>query len=205
MLAVFEDSTEDLVHIVMIEAKGVGVWNQKQLKGKIERFKNIFADEKLLFDGKPFALVHYVLISPREPNRKYDQEVVEFLDNAVYMPLTYPEKVFYKVTRCNRIGKPMKRGEHWKIVSEKIKNSPRHHSQPGFKSPLQMSDPIDFPSSPKNLMGARGTAETAKSVVVSLATHPSFVELWVARERYGELAHPPPLTQSGTDTGIPLR
>jgi len=55
-----------LCHIVLIEAKGVTGWTNKQMASKVQRFEQILGA-----DGKrwPCVVPHVLLLSPRRPQR----------------------------------------------------------------------------------------------------------------------------------------
>jgi hypothetical protein len=62
LLVAFEDS--GLTHVIMLEAKGVGAYDNSQFKHKMDRLRSIFGET-----GSTFAKVkpHFGLISPHEP------------------------------------------------------------------------------------------------------------------------------------------
>jgi len=124
MLATFAKPEKDFVHMLMIEAKGTGSWDQKQLKSKVKRFKTLFAEENLCANGRQFVQVYFVFISPEKPSSR-DPETAKFLaERTIHLPMTFRQKMFYKTTRCNEQGVAMADGEFWKVLPEEVPGPP---------------------------------------------------------------------------------
>lgn len=118
---------EGVVHLIMIEAKGDTAWSTKQMKSKIKKLKAIFGDVGDNFDHvKP----HYVLLSPREP-QKLKLTLPEWIRNKdaehefSWMKLAmFDEKGFWKIQRTKE-GPPSKKCPedgypNWKIRGVKV-------------------------------------------------------------------------------------
>lgn len=90
--------------IVLIEAKGVTGWTNKQMDSKVRRFRELFGE-----NGKKQKnlVVHFLLMSPREP-RRINEDWPSWMTRdrkPNWMRLTIPNN-FLKVTRCDINGKP---------------------------------------------------------------------------------------------------
>jgi hypothetical protein len=56
--------SENIYHLVLIEAKGVTGWTNKQMTSKANRFGDIFGEQGTTWPGvKP----HFVIMSPSSP------------------------------------------------------------------------------------------------------------------------------------------
>lgn len=89
-------------HIVLIEAKGVTTWTNKQMDSKVRRFREFFGE-----NGKKQKnlIIHFLLMSPREPQRINEDWPSWMTTNQKpnWMILEIPES-FMKVTRCDNEG-----------------------------------------------------------------------------------------------------
>jgi len=107
-------------HIILLEAKGLGSFTNKQMDSKAERFSKIFG-----MDGKCWDAVtpHFVLVSPREPQRLETSAWPAWMmrDNKVpYIKLPIPSGL-KKVTRCNEQEKADQNGKYWTISPRRSK------------------------------------------------------------------------------------
>lgn len=89
-------------HIVLIEAKGVTSWTNKQMDSKVKRLREFFGE-----NGKKQKnlIVHFLLVSPRKPQRinKNWPSWMTTDHKPNWMELTIPDN-FMKVTRCDNKG-----------------------------------------------------------------------------------------------------
>lgn len=94
--------SSDKYHLVLIEAKGVTGWTNKQMDSKVKRFREFFGE-----NGKKHKnlIVHFILMSPRPPQRiNEDWPTWMTTDRKPnWMELTIPNN-FMKVTRCGKNG-----------------------------------------------------------------------------------------------------
>lgn len=108
---------ENITHIVMIEAKGDSYFSNAQLNSKKKkRFKAIFGDE----DTWPNVRPHFLLCSPKEPQKIIIEEPVYFIFNNKHELSWYRLDMGAgksKVTRCNNNYKPDNEGAHWIVES----------------------------------------------------------------------------------------
>jgi len=104
----------DFCHIVLIEAKGVAGWTNKQLNSKAERLGQIFGKDGEKWPGvKP----HFLLLSPQRPKELNVQgwPVWVTMDDQVrWSKLPIPSGL-RKVTRCDSKGRPDQNGRFWKV------------------------------------------------------------------------------------------
>lgn len=119
LLAYEENET---CHIILIEAKGVTGWTNRQMTSKANRLRAIFGD-----DGKKWQNVvpHFVLMSPREPEKLVTIHWPQWMkprDKATWIKLDVPVQL-QKITRCNDQGEAAKQGKYWTAVSRKNRTS----------------------------------------------------------------------------------
>lgn len=104
---------DTLCHIVLIEAKGVMRWSNKQMDSKAERLRGIFGqDGTRWLDVKP----HFVILSPRQSKRFHVSKWPAWMSidgNIPWIRMEVPHNLI-KVTRCNKDGKADKAGAYWK-------------------------------------------------------------------------------------------
>ena len=105
-------------HIVLIEAKGVTGWTNKQMDSKVKRFREFFGE-----NGKKQKnlIVHFLLMSPREPKR-INEDWPSWMTTdrkPNWMELTIPDN-FMKVTRCDNKGTASQLGKFCIVKETKI-------------------------------------------------------------------------------------
>lgn len=104
----------DFCHVILIEAKGVTGWTNKQMNSKAMRFGEIFGS-----DGKKWPRVkpHFVLLSPRRSKYLDVSKWPNWMavgDQLSWIELPVPTGL-RKVTRCNSEGHKDKYGQHWRV------------------------------------------------------------------------------------------
>ena len=112
---VFAYDANNVCHIILLEAKGVGVFTNKQMASKAARFGEIFGT-----DGKrwPKVVPHFALVSPNPPSQRLQSSAwpVWLAPNNtvpwIELPIPSPLK---KVTRCNQQGRADQNGQYWTI------------------------------------------------------------------------------------------
>ncbi|MHC9247645.1 hypothetical protein [Aeromonas jandaei] len=110
---------ENTTHIVMIEAKGDSYFSNAQLNSKNQRFKAIFGDANTWPNVRP----HFLLCSPKEPQKVTIEDPVYFMLTKDQNPIWFPLIMGIgknKVTRCmdgDKNNKPSSEGDHWKVES----------------------------------------------------------------------------------------
>jgi len=105
---------DTLCHIILVEAKGVMGWSNKQMDSKAERLRGIFGQDSTRWpDVKP----HFVILSPTPPSERLHISrwpAWMSTDGQVpWIPLGVPHNLI-KVTRCNKDGWADKAGAYWK-------------------------------------------------------------------------------------------
>ncbi len=113
LLVSYQDSS-GMCHIVMLEAKGVTAFSNRQFQHKIDRMKQVFGD-----DGKrwPTARPYLGLVSPRQP-KGLDQDVCPSwlkVDGSVpWLEMNIPSDrlVLYG---CDSRGKPYYERPFWTV------------------------------------------------------------------------------------------
>jgi hypothetical protein len=101
-------------HIVLVEAKGVTGWTNKQMASKVKRFEQILGA-----DGRrwPCVVPHFLLLSPRKPQRLNVSAWPSWMTAGGEVPwcqLPVPN-ILRKVTRCNSDGKESRKGSYWMV------------------------------------------------------------------------------------------
>jgi hypothetical protein len=112
-LVVFESYNK--THIVLIEAKGVTGWDNKQMDSKALRLNDIFGT-----DGNKWTNVipHFLLMSPNEPQRLNSKKWPVWMapDGEVkWLKLSVRENL-NRITRCSEDGKSNKNGGYWRKI-----------------------------------------------------------------------------------------
>jgi len=115
-------------HIILIEAKGVMGWANKQLCSKAMRLRKIFGQKG---DKWPGVVPHFLMMSPKKSKNidVSDWPTWMTLEGEIpWVKLSIPNGLL-KVTRCDEYGYANKDGEFWR--SELRKNCGNSHRQ-GF-------------------------------------------------------------------------
>ncbi len=119
----FAYEADDISHIILLEAKGVGGFTNKQIGSKADRFREIFG-----MDGKrwPGVKPHFAFVSPDRPSERLQSSAwpIWMKPNSVvpWIELPIPSGL-KKVTRCNQRGKPDKEGQYWTISGRQAPNT----------------------------------------------------------------------------------
>jgi len=107
---------ENVCHIILVEAKGVTGWTNKQMDSKAARFREIFGSDGNAWSGvKP----HLLLLSPQ---RSMNLDVSKWPSwmvvsgKAVWSELPVPNQL-KKVTRCDSGGSADSGGVFWRVDS----------------------------------------------------------------------------------------
>lgn len=107
----------DKYHLVLLEAKGVTGFTNRQLKSKIKRLEEIFGKD---CEKYPNVIPHFALISRKRPvNIQTDDWPSWILNDGeipwIEMPL--PSDLM-RVTRCDEKAKADANGKFWRVVRE---------------------------------------------------------------------------------------
>ncbi|MGY6255534.1 hypothetical protein ACXIVK_18895 [Paraburkholderia caledonica] len=110
-----------ITHLLLVEAKGVGNWDMKQMRSKLAQYRAM----KPAFDRNPNVRPRLVLMSPLNPISSATRQSAAFravLDSfgdfgeIVWVGL--PVENTFSVVRCNAKGTPDgKTPTHWKLSS----------------------------------------------------------------------------------------
>lgn len=100
-------------HIVMIEAKGVTPFSNKQLRSKVTRLKRIFDARR-----RPRITPHFMLASPRESAgiKTAGWPAWTLVNNRpIWLQMRLPKDLL-TATRCHEDGRVAAIGDYWKVV-----------------------------------------------------------------------------------------
>jgi hypothetical protein len=101
-------------HIVLLEAKGVIGFTNKQMASKAARLGEIFGPKG---DARPGVMPHFAIVSPREPQLLKTEKWPRWMlvDNRIpWIELALPVGL-KKITRCTDQGVRAATGNHWKV------------------------------------------------------------------------------------------
>jgi len=115
-LVAFDDG--DDTHLILIEAKGVTGWTNKQIDSKIRRLVQIFGNDGTMWAG---VIPHFVIMSPRRPSGLTTNAWPEWVapnGEVPWLELSVP-KGLRAVTRCDAHGKRDARGRHWRVITRR--------------------------------------------------------------------------------------
>ncbi|MFC2056008.1 hypothetical protein ACFLTO_00330 [Chloroflexota bacterium] len=99
-------------HIILLEAKGVTLFSNKQLQSKIARLMQIFGRNGTNW---PQVIPHFAIVSPKEPQRIKHNNWPNWAKpegKVKWIPLQISHDL-KKVVRCNQAGKADKKGQYW--------------------------------------------------------------------------------------------
>lgn len=106
---------EDECHLVLLEAKGVTGFTNRQLQSKMGRLRDIFGD-----DGSNFPSVapHFAIVSPKKPvGIRTDGWPSWVLHGGeipwIKMPIASGLK---RITRCDESGRASAEGRSWRTI-----------------------------------------------------------------------------------------
>jgi hypothetical protein len=111
-LIAFKSQSE--YHLVLIEAKGVTGWTNKQMTSKAKRFGDIFGEQG---NNWPGVVPHFVAMSSSRPQRLSFKEWPQWMspnEEFKWLELSIPEYLIH-VYRCNEQGQKSKSGRFWKV------------------------------------------------------------------------------------------
>ena len=110
-------SSENKYHIILIEAKGVTGWTNKQMDSKVERFRQIFGEKA---DNFTDVIPHFVTMSPFPLSSKLDSDNwLEWMKPPIWLELPIREDLSC-VQRCNKERVKDKDGKYWQVIDRKI-------------------------------------------------------------------------------------
>jgi hypothetical protein len=119
----FTDEASDKTHLLLIEAKGVGSWDTKQIRSKLNQYRAM----REAFAANPNVAPRLILMSQKDPNGKKAGPTLEFLrvidefkDFGKVVWLELPMPTTYAVVRCLEDGTPNKDAPtNWKLQERK--------------------------------------------------------------------------------------
>ena len=120
LIVAFEDRDSSKTHLVLIEAKGVTSWSNKQARRKARRLRNIFGEEGNEWIG---VQPYYVLMSPKESSNVDVKDWPEWTKThngkpRYWIDLTVPADL-KMVTRCDGKGNSSKSGRYVTLRNRK--------------------------------------------------------------------------------------
>lgn len=109
----------EAAHLIMLEAKGVTAWTNKQATSKARRLEAIFGQRG---DRWPHIHPHFILVSPRESEGLDCSGWPGWMrrgDECPYwMKMEIPGGLL-RVTRCQETGKVSREGRYWKVAGSR--------------------------------------------------------------------------------------
>jgi len=110
-LIAFEGQSE--YHLVLIEAKGVTGWANKQMTSKANRFSDIFGKQGKIW---PSVIPHFVIMSSSQPKGLLTEKWPQWMapnGKINWLELPIPKRI--RVCRCDEQGQENKNGQSWKV------------------------------------------------------------------------------------------
>jgi len=101
-------------HLILIEAKGVTGWTNKQMLSKANRLREIFGEEG---DCWPGVAPHFVIMSPGNPQELDMHKWPRWMlpnGEVIWVELSIPETL-RRVVRCDEQGHESIDGRFWKV------------------------------------------------------------------------------------------
>lgn len=121
LLVAFEDAM-GINHLIMLEAKGVGAFDNKQLKHKMERFDAIFGADGLRFGDK--VRPYFGLVSPHKPRNLHVDACPDWLrvDGSIpWFEMPIPERLV--LFGCDERGTANKDRKFWTVRREQVEKT----------------------------------------------------------------------------------
>ncbi len=113
-------SADETAHLIMVEAKGVTGWTNKQATSKARRLEAIFGQRG---DTWPHIRPHFVIVSPKESQRlncsRWPGWMKREDGRPHWMRMEIPSGLLM-VTRCSESGKVSQEGQYWKVVASPL-------------------------------------------------------------------------------------
>jgi hypothetical protein len=117
-LIAFKSQSE--YHLVLIEAKGVTGWTNKQMTSKANRFGDIFGQQGDNWIG---VVPHFIIMSPSLSHGLSPEKWPQWMapnGKIKWLELSIP-KDLRSVSRCDEQGQENKNGRSWKVKKRKGK------------------------------------------------------------------------------------
>lgn len=105
----------DACHIIMLEAKGVMNFTNRQLLSKVRRLSDIFGANGKKWEG---VIPHFAIISPQKPERIDSRSWPAWLKRdgeVTWIEMPIPDNL-QRITRCDESGRPSISGTFWKVA-----------------------------------------------------------------------------------------
>lgn len=106
---------QGICHVVMLEAKGVTSFTNRQMLLKVNRLRVIFGDTGDRWQG---VAPHFGIVSPREPKLIETDNWPTWVKPGNRIPwieMPLPSSLM-RITRCTEDGKPSINGRYWRVV-----------------------------------------------------------------------------------------
>ena len=113
LLVAYQD--EKVCHLIMLEAKGVIGFTNRQLHRKVQRLSVFFGNQG---NRWPSVVPHFAIVSPKEPKRVDSTSWPAWFKPGGMLPwikMDIPSKL-KKITRCDENGQVSAAGNYWKIA-----------------------------------------------------------------------------------------
>jgi len=102
-------------HLVLLEAKGVTGFTNRQLQSKIRRLRDIFGDDG---DKYPDVIPHFAIVSPKKPVGMRTESWPSWVlrdGDIPWIEMTIPDGL-KRITRCDESGRASAGGRWWRTV-----------------------------------------------------------------------------------------
>lgn len=117
LVVAFDDG--DGGHLIMVEAKGVTGWTNRQATSKARRLKAIFG---LRGDMWPDIRPHFAIVSPKEPRGLDCSGWPGWMKRGDGLPYWIKMEIrggLLRVTRCHDTGKVSREGRYWRVIDSR--------------------------------------------------------------------------------------
>jgi hypothetical protein len=118
LLVAFE--TGSVCHMLLIEAKGVGRWQPRQLRSKADRLLPIFGVQGSGWSG---VVPRFIATSPMKPSRTVAEQLPDWMAPGGTLPwleLELPSSLT-RIERCDPSGKKNATGTFWRLVPSRTR------------------------------------------------------------------------------------
>jgi hypothetical protein len=120
LLVAFDQGSKTVV--LILEAKGVTGWSNKQLRSKLERLTSIFGDGSTASQF-PHLDPRFAILSPFRPSQVstagWPRWMTDDAGRPHWIKMETPTNLL-KVTRCDADGRVQAGGGHWKVDADRV-------------------------------------------------------------------------------------
>jgi hypothetical protein len=128
LLVVYRE--HEVIHVILLEAKGEGAWTSNQISPKAARIEKIF-DENEWWWKKLNIHPHFVACSPDNTFRLSVKEWPGWMkaedDKVAWLKLQWPANQV-QVFRCDATGRQDQAGRSWNTKASRLSKGPKPHN-----------------------------------------------------------------------------